>query len=128
MSKRAGIAFFAIVLVLVTAHIGVRSAFGRERADLAAWVSYDDGLWTYQRTFRDGAVGPFLVDQSRNAARNQLKTARLFDLDRLQVTKPSGDWRIALPAQSGGCIIYTVRFDADRVASVKAYYSVFAGL
>lgn len=116
MPKRTGITFFAIVLVLVAAHFGVRSAFGRDRADLAALVSFDDGLGTYQRTFRDGAVGPFLVGQSRNAARNQLKATGLFDLDGRQVTKPSGDWRLALPAQSGGYIIYTVRFDADRVA------------
>lgn len=128
MSKRTVIISVAVLLGLVTGHLGVRSAFGRHRPDLAAWMSFDDGLWAYEHTYRKGAVGPFIVGQSRNDAQKQLAGEYLFDDDRQQVAEASGDWRIARPAQSGGYVIYTVQFSADRVASVKSYYSVFAGL
>lgn len=117
-----------VTVVLVTVHLGVRSTFGRSRPDLAAWVSFDDGLWAYQRTFSDGPVGPLTVGQSREEARSQLETLTLFDDDRQTIAEPEGDWRIALPAQSGGYVIYTVQFEADRVVSIKPYYAVFAGL
>ena len=39
-----------------------------------------------------------------------------------------GDWRIALPAQSGGYVIYTVQFDDNHIVSIKTYYAVLAGL
>ena len=128
MSKRTGIISAAVLLALVAGHLGVRSAYGRDRPDLAAWMSFDDGLWAYQYTFRNGAVGPFIVGQSRNDARKQLEGEYLFDHDRQQVAEASGDWRIALPAQSGGYVIYTVQFKDDQIASIKPYYSVFAGL
>jgi len=128
MSLRSGAISVAVLVMLITIHLGVRSAYGRDRPDLAAWVSFDDGLWAYQHTFRDGAVGPFSVGQSRDSARNKLENIRLFDHDRQQVAEPSGDWRIALPAQSGGYVIYAIQFDANRIVSIRPYYSVFAGL
>ena len=128
MSMRIKAVLVGVLVAVLTTHFGIRSAFGRHRPDLTAWVSFDDGLWAYQHTFRDGSVGPLTVGQSRSSARKKLENLHLFDHDRRQIAKPAGDWRIASPAGSGGYVIYTVQFDADRVASVKSYYSVFAGL
>ena len=128
MSMQTKAIFVGVLVAVVTTHFGIRSAFGRDRPDLAAWVSFDDGLWAYQQTFCDGSVGPLTVGQSRSSARKKLENLRFFDQDRRQIAELAGDWRIASPAGSGGYVIYTVQFDADRVASIKSYYSVFAGL
>lgn len=128
MSKRHASVFFVIPAILFIAHVGVRAAFDRERPDLAAWVSFDDGLWSFEKTFEYGPVGPFKVGQSREEARKQLENVNLFEDDRSQTGSESGDWRIALPAQSGGYVIYTLRFDDNHIASIKTYYAVLAGL
>ena len=128
MSKRHAAVFLAIPAILFITHFCVRAAFDRERPDLAAWVSFDDGLWSFEKTFEDGPVGPFLVGQSREEARTRLESVVLFDDDRTQLGRKSGDWRIALPAKSGGYVIYTVRFDDNQIASIKTYYAVLAGL
>lgn len=128
MSRRHAAVFLVIPAILFIAHFCIRAAFDRERPDLAAWVSFDDGLWSFEKTFEDGAVGPFEVGQSREEARTRLEGVDLFDEDRTQVGSKSGDWRIALPAQSGGYVIYTVRFDDNQIASIKTYYAVLVGL
>jgi hypothetical protein len=126
--KRFCIGLVATFLVLATLHFGIRSVFGRNRPDLAAWVSFDDGLWAYKHTFRDGVVGPFRIGQSRDEAGMRLQSLNLLDEDRGQVAKSSGDWRVAIPAESGGYSVYMVHFDAEHVASVTAYYYVLADL
>ena len=114
--------------VSVVAHFGVRAIYGRDRPDLAAWVSWDDGLWSYEKEYASGAVGPFAIGESRDSARAKLSTTKLFENDVAEIDKPSGNWRIALPAKGGGYVIHTVEFADERVSSVKVYYAVFAGL
>ena len=128
MTRRSVAVFFMIPAILFFAHFGVRAAFDRTRPDIAAWVSFDDGLWSFEKTFEYGPVGPFEVGQSREDARRQLENVNLFENDRSQIGSETGDWRIALPAQGGGYGIYTVQFDGNHIASIKTYYAVLAGL
>jgi hypothetical protein len=125
---RVFVVLIIAILILAASHVGIRSLFGRERPDIAAWVSFDDGLWAYKKTYTDGAAGPFYVGQSREAAKVALSDIQLFDEDRDLIFKPSANWRLALPARRGGYVIYTVKFDRDEVTSIQIYYAVFAGL
>lgn len=127
MSRKSAIVA-AVFAVLVVTHFGVRAIYGRDRPDLAAWVSSDDGLWSFEKEYTSGAIGPFAIGESRDYARAKLSTTKLFENDVAEIDKPSGDWRIALPAKSGGYVIHTVEFADERVSSVKVYYAVFAGL
>lgn len=102
---------------------------GRSRPDLAALLSFDDGTpLTFARTYAEGKVGPFTIGESRSATRERLSTFPLLDQDRGQLTGGASNWRIALPAKSGGYNIYTLKFAGGHVVSVRAFYSLFAGL
>ena len=113
---------------MVTAGCALRPSLGRGRPDLAALVSFDDGPLTFERTYSSGKVGPFTVGDSRSVTRQRLSTFPLLDQDRAQLSGNASAWSLALPAKSGGYNIYTVIFEGDRVTSVKAFYSAFAGL
>jgi hypothetical protein len=115
-------------LVVVTAGCALRPTLGRSRPDLAALLSFDRGWGTFERTYSSGKVGPFNVGDSRSVARERLSTFPLVDEDKPQLSGRKSNWRVALPARSGGYNIYTVDFEGERIASVKAFYSVFAGL
>lgn len=125
--RRIAIVLCAACLVIV-AHVGARTFWGRDRADLAAWVSADDGLLAFSKQYETGRVGPFVVGERRSALRERLRVISLLSTDREQVEGPNTDWRISLPAATGGFITYTVHFSNDQVASITPYYSAFSGL
>jgi hypothetical protein len=127
MMRWRAIALFAACLAAV-AHIGTRAIFGRGRADLAAWVSADDGLFAFSKQYDTGSVGPFVVGEERSRLRERLRTLPLLPDDRKQLEAVNTAWRLSLPAPSGGYITYTVHFDNDQATSITSYYSVFAGL
>ena len=102
---------------------------GRSRPDLAALLSFDDGHpLTFARTYTAGKVGPFTIGESRGAARERLSSLPLLDQDRGQFSREASSWRVSLPAKCGGYNTYTLRFAGDRVVSIRAFYSVIAGL
>jgi hypothetical protein len=106
-----------------------RPWIGRRRPDLAAILSFDDGIpLTFARTYTEGEVGPFTIGESRRATRERLATLPLLDQDRGQLTGEASSWSVALPAKSGGYSIYTLKFASGHVLSVRAFYSMFAGL
>jgi len=128
MKRRAKLATVIVLVVAAAAGCASRQALGRSRPDLAAWLSIDDGLFGFAETYTTGTVGPFKVGETRAATVDRLKHIRLFDDDRAKLQVQSDSWRLAVLAKSGGYAIYTLRFKNERVASVRAYYSVFAGL
>lgn len=121
------IVLFAVCLAAV-AHIGARASLGRDRADLAAWFSADDGLFAFSKQYNTGSAGPFFVGEGRSQLRELLPTFPLLPDDRKQLEAANSAWRVSLPAPSGGYITYTVHFTNDQVASITPYYCVFAGL
>lgn len=126
MSARWLIAGIALAVVGGCAS---RSWVGRSRPDLAALLSFDDGTpLTFARTYAAGKVGPFTIGESLSATRARLSTFSLIDQDRGQLTGEASSWRVSLPAQSGGYNIYTLKFARGELVSVRAFYSVFAGL
>jgi hypothetical protein len=116
------------LLVAVVAGIAFRQPMGRSRPDLAAILSFDDGPLTFARTYSSGVVGPFAIGDSREVTARRLSALPLLAQDRPQLSGKAAVWRVALPAKSGGHAIYTLRFERERVATVKAFYSMFAGL
>lgn len=116
------------MLIAVAVAYAVRPTLGRTRPDLAALISFDDGLFGFAETYSAGRVGPFTVGDTRSTTVERLRRISLLEQDQAQLRTKSAVWRLALPAKSGGWAIYTLRFDDERIVSVKAYYSVFAGL
>jgi hypothetical protein len=116
------------VLVVVATGCALRPSVGRTRPDLAAAVSFDDGPLTFSRTYNSGEVGPFTVGESRSRTRRRLASFRLLEQDQAQLNGGDARWTVALPAQSGGYSIYTLTFEGERLTSVKAFYSLLAGL
>ena len=68
------------------------------------------------------------MGDTRTATIERLQGVRLLPDDQAQLQQKSPSWRLAIPAEGGGYAIYTLRFENEQVASVRAYYSVFAGL
>ena len=91
-------------------------------------MSYDDGPLTFSRTYNTGQVGPFAIGQSRSTIREDLLIHPLLAQDRDELASDTPIWRVALPAKSGGYNVYTLTFMQDRLVSVEAFYSIFAGL
>ena len=114
-------------LIILTAGCALRQPLGRSRPDLAALLSLDHGL-TFERTYSSGRVGPFDIGIARSVTRQRLSGFPLLDQDKAQLTGNAPTWTVALPAKSGGYSIYTLKFEGERLASVNAFYSVFAGL
>lgn len=124
-----GIHWAALVGVMALSGLyAFRPALGRSRPDLAAYLSFDDGPLTFSRVYESGKVGPFAIGESRSVTRQHLNTFRSLEQDKAQLKAAGPDWRIAVPARSGGYVIYTLAFDGDRLATVKAFYSLLAGL
>jgi hypothetical protein len=120
-----GLVGLAVAVVIVVA---LRQTLGRERPDLLAWVSFDDGPFAFAKTYKNGRVGPFDVGQTRAQAVGRLSDLSLLEEDRPQLHQNAPKWRVSLPARSGGYVTYTVRFDHERVRDVQAYYAILAGL
>ena len=121
---------WALIGTLLAVAVGCasRPSLGRSRPDLAALLSFDGGPLTFERTYFSGSVGPFTVGESRGVTRRRLSSFQLDDQDKAQLNGNGPTWRVALPSKSGGYNIYTLNFKAERLASVKAFYSAFAGL
>src|SRR4051794_8287994 len=115
-------------LLAIAAGCALRPSLGRSRPDLAALLSFDGGPLTFERTYSSGNVGPFTIGENRSVTRRRLSNFPLLDQDKAQLNGNGGAWRAALPSKSGGYTIYTLTFKAERLATVKAFYSVFAGL
>jgi hypothetical protein len=124
--RRAKWAFIGF-LVVVSAGCALRPSLGRGRPDLAALMSFDGAPLTFDRTYTSGKVGPFTIGDSRRDTMERIAGSRPSDKDMELHGKPAA-WSVALPAQSGGYNIYTLHFEGERLSSVKAFYSVFAGL
>jgi len=114
--------------VMMGAGCALRPSLGRSRPDLAALLSFDGGPLTFERTYSSGTVGPFSIGESRAVTRRRLSSFPLLDQDKAQLNGNRATWTAALPSKSGGYNIYTLSFRAERLASVRAFYSVFAGL
>ena len=123
---------FSILLVVVCfvvlAQAGACAIWGRDRDDLAAWVSADDGLFAFSKPYNTGKVSPFAVGEERGHLRERLRLLPLLPSERKQIETTDPTWRISRPALSGGYITYTTRFANGHVATIAPYYSVFAGL
>ena len=91
-------------------------------------MSFDDGPLTFSRAYTSRTVGPFTIGESRSVTRQQLANLRLLEQDKPQLAGKEANWRIALPARSGGYSIYTLTFEGEQLVAVKAFYSLFAGL
>ena len=116
------------MLIAAAAACAALPTLGRTRPDLAALISFDDGLFGFAETYTAGRVGPFRVRDTRSTTVERLRSFSLHEQDEDQLQTNNAVGRLALPAKSGGWAIYTLRFKDDRIASVKAYYSIFAGL
>ena len=127
MSKVLKLLLVSVLIAAVVAY-SARPTLGRTRPDLAALISFDDGLFGFAETYTAGQVGPFDVGDTRSETVERLRSFSLLEEDQAQLRTNSAVWRLALPAKSGGWAIYTLSFDDERITSVKAYYSLFAGL
>ncbi len=122
-----GLGLVGLVGMIVGA-IAVRAHYGRHRPDIAARVSFDDGPLAFAKTYHDGTVGPFRIGASRVATTHELERMALLEQDLAQLREAKPTWRISLPAKDGGYATDTLAFEDERIVSVKAYYSHFAGL
>lgn len=121
--KCAILGFVVVVLVACAS----RSSLGRNRPDLAALMSFDRAPLTFERTYSSGDVGPFTIGESRSVTMQHL-SGYVPSVRDMELHGKPATWKVALPATSGGYSIYTLHFEGDRLTSVKAFYSVFAGL
>ena len=128
MRRGTKIATIVVLSVVTVAGCASRHSLGRSRPDLAALISVDDGLFGFAETYTTGSVGPFKIGDTRAGTIGRLERIRLFPDDRAQLQQNSPSWRLSIPARSGGHSVYTLRFANERIVSVRAYYSVFAGL
>ncbi len=128
MTKRGKLIWATAILALIVTAVFVPGPFGRTRPDLAVWFSFDEGPLTFSRSYASGTVGPFTIGDTRVAAIDRLSSQHLLAQDMPQLWKARPEWTLSLPAASGGYVTYTIAFTADRVTSVRAFYSVFSGL
>lgn len=128
MRRRGKLIWTTATVALIVVGGLVRAPVGRTRPDLMAWFSFDDGPLTFSRSYRSGGVGPFKVGDTRAATIERLSSQHVLAEDMAQLRKEQPVWRLSLPAVCGGYVTYTITFAADRVTSVRAFYSVFAGL
>lgn len=131
MGSMARKRFIALIIagIFVALHLTAGQLLGRDRPDLAALVSWDEGtILTFAKTYHDGKVGPVFIGESRATLKGRLKAASLLEQDKLNLDNDESEWKFAIPAQSGGYSIYTVKFNRDQVASVRSFYSCLAGL
>jgi hypothetical protein len=126
---RRGIKFLAIgVLITAAAACAARPSLGRNRPDLAALISFDDGLFGFRKTYAAGRVGPFEIGDTRSTTAERIRSFQLGEDQQTEMQAGSPEWRLSLPTQRGGWAVYTLRFENERITSVTAYYHVFAGL
>jgi hypothetical protein len=128
MRRRGKLVWATATVALIVAGMLVRGPVGRTRPDLMAWLSFDDGLLTFSRSYGSGSIGPFKVGDTHAATIDRLPLQHVLAQDMPQLSERRPVWTLSLPAPSGGYVTYTITFAADRVASVRAFYSVFAGL
>ena len=128
MRRRTKLIVLSVLVTAIVAGCATRHSLGRTRPDLAALLSFDDGLFGFAETYTTGTAGPFSVGDTRAETVGRLGNVRLLEDDQAELQEKSPSWRLAIPAKSGGYAIYTLTFENERVASVRAYYSVFAGL
>lgn len=128
MRRRCKLIWATATVALLVAGVLVRGPVGRTRPDLMAWFSFDDGPLTFDRSYWSGSVGPFRVGDTRAATINRLSSQHVLAQDMPQLWEERPVWTLSLPASRGGYVTYTITFSADRVRSVRAFYSVFAGL
>jgi hypothetical protein len=127
--KRRSKAIWAIATVaLIVAGVLARGPIGRTRPDLVAWFSFDDGPLTFSLNYRSGSVGRFKVGDTHAATIDRLSSQHVLAQDMPQLGEKQPVWKLSLPAASGGYVTYTIMFAADRITSVRVFYSVFAGL
>lgn len=125
---RRGKLIWVTATALIAAGFLVRGPVGRTRPDLIAWLSFDGGPLTFSRSYRSGSVGPFRVGDTHAATIDRLSSQHVLAQDMPQLRREQPVWKLSLPAASGGYVTYTITFAADRITSVRAFYSVFAGL
>lgn len=127
---RKGFLALTIAGIYVALHLTAGQLLGRDHPDLAALVSWDEGMiLTFAKTYHDGKVGPVIVGESRSALKDRLLTTSLLEQqDKPQLFNTASEWRFGIPAPSGGYAIYTVKFEGERVNSVQSFYSCLAGL
>ena len=145
-----------IVLIVLgltgAAAVASRASVGRENACWVALYSFDDGPGTFEHTYKSGAVGPFVIGQSKDEASHALSSwpeqfilpmemskaeyAEYYLTENSDVSPQmrsflnrSDRWTVAIRTEScGGSVIYEPFFVRGRMTQVKAFYSVFAGL
>lgn len=83
---------------------------------------------TFSRAYTTGEVGPFANGDTHAEIIQQLSSQHMLAQDKPQLSKSRPKWTVSLPADSVGYVIYTIDFTADRVTSIRTFYSVFAGL
>jgi hypothetical protein len=128
MRRRGKLIWAIATMALIVAGVLVRGPIGRTRPDSMAWLSFDEGPLTFSRSYGSGSIGPFKVGDTHAATIDRLSSQHVLEQDMPQLWKEQPVWKLSLPAVSGGYVTYTVTFAADRVTSVRAFYSVFAGL
>lgn len=128
MKRRGKLIWATMALGLVVAVVLVRGPLGRTRPDLMALLSFDGGPLTFSRSYKSGNVGPFRVGDTRAETVNRLLSEHVLAEDMPQLRTAGAEWTLSLPAVSGGYVTYTITFNADRVTSVRAFYSLFSGL
>ncbi len=127
--KHRGIIIFGTILIVaITCASLARHTLGRTRPDLVAWFSFDDGPLTFARVYTSGSVGPFRVGDTRAATASRLSKVQVPAQDMPQLWRQRPQWSLSLPSRGGGYSTYTITFTDDRVMSIQAFYSVFAGL
>jgi hypothetical protein len=128
MRRRSKLIWASATVALIVAGVLLRGPLGRTRPDLMAWFSFEDGPLTFSRSYRSGTVGPFRVGDIHAMTVDRLSSQHVLAQDMPQLWKERPEWTLSLPAASGGYVTYTITFTADRVTTVRSFYSVFAGL
>lgn len=128
MRRQRKLIWATATVALIVVGVLVRGPIGRTRPDLMAWFSFDQGPLTFSRRYGSGSVGPFKVGDTHAATIDRLSSQHVLAQEMPQLWREQRVWKLSLPAVSGGYVTYTIVFAADRVTSVRAFYSVFAGL
>jgi len=132
--------FWIGIVALVAVSYAVRPAVARKWPWLPAYYSFDQGLFTYERAYSNGGIGPFSIGATKDdtllalsaygrpfrvpmAMNDALREELYFSLvptvtpTARNFLRGSDSWRIALH-ERGASIIYQIDFQTDRSTKV----------
>lgn len=138
----------AAVVVVALLYLS-RGTVARYAPGLPAFYSMKSDLFTYENTYENGRVGPFVIGQSRAKTIATIEAGRTGDLVEVQISQnasttearptsslseadrrylaTAGEWRFA-SRSVGVPVVYGLTFNGDRLTAIKLTSSLLSSL